>query len=504
MNSMQTPGSTSKPASAPNSAPAPTPKPKPSWVKRLIKAFFRILFSPIWPWPRNLVVWLFDRLLDGVTRKPPTPGDFVMEAQWSIREQQARGARALLWLSLFAVAGLLYWAYVAQIDEIVRGEGKVVPSRQVQIVQSLDGGVVQDILVREGQYVEAGEILLRVDSTRFTSSLGENRAESLALKARAARLEALANNTVFAAPPDVLAEAPELIDMERRAWQERTTELNATLSIAREQRQQRQQELRETQANREQAASSCSLTSRELDVTRPLLRSGAVSEVDLLRLQRDVARVCGEEKALEAQIRRVRSAIQEAETKIQEAELNVRNLARNELSDVRSRLATLSEGQAALADRVRLAEVRSPVRGTIKTLLTNTVGGVVQPGRDIIEIVPLDDTLLLEVRIVPRDIAFLHPGLKAQVKFTAYDFAVYGGLDGEVEQIGADTITDERGNAWYLVRVRTTRAALDDAEQLRIIPGMVADVNVLTGKRTLLQYLLKPILRAKANALIER
>jgi len=489
-----------------SNAPA---KPKPSWFKRLVKALLRLLISPVWPWPRNLVVWLFDRLLDGVSRRPHTPGDFVMEAQWSIREQQARGSRALLWLSLFAVAGLLYWAYVAEIDEIVRGEGKVVPSRQVQIVQSLDGGVVQDILVREGQHVEAGEILLRVDSTRFASSLGENRAEFLALKAKAARLDALANNTVFAAPEDVLLEAPELITMERRAWQERTTELNATLSIAREQRQQRQQELREMQANFDQAASSCSLTSRELDVTRPLLRSGAVSEVDLLRLQRDVARFCGEEKAFEAQIQRIRSAIQEAETKIREAELNVRNLARNELSEARSRLATLSEGQAALADRVRLAEVRSPVRGTIKTLLTNTVGGVIQPGKDIIEIVPTDDTLLLEVRIAPRDIAFLHPDQPAQVKFTAYDYAVYGGMDGTLEQIGADTITDERGNAWYLVRVRTAKSALNEDktrqdERLRIIPGMVADVNILTGKRTLLQYLLKPILRAKANALVER
>jgi len=484
--------------------PAATAKKKSAWPVRLLKGLLRILFSPVWPWPRNLVIWVFDRLLDGATRKPHQPGDFIADAQWSMREHQARGARALLWLSLFAVAGLLAWAAVAEIDEIVRGEGKVVPSRQVQIVQSLDGGVVQDILVREGQDVAQGEILLRVDPTRFSASLGENRAEYLALKARAARLEALANATLFLAPEDVLAEAPELVDMERRAWQTRTSELNATINIAREQLNQRQQELRETQANREQAAASCSLTSRELQVTRPLLASGAVSEVDLLRLQRDVARFCGEQKAAAAQVQRIRSAIEEAETKIQEAELNIRNQARNELSEALSRLATLSEGQAALVDRVRLAEIRSPVRGTIKTLMANTVGGVIQPGKDIIEIVPTDDTLLLEVRIQPRDIAFLHPGQSAQVKFTAYDFAVYGGLEGELEQIGADTITDERGNAYYIVRVRTARASLDEAAQLRIIPGMVADVNILTGKRTLLQYLLKPILRAKANALIER
>jgi len=476
----------------------PAPKKKRAWFTRALIFLFKHLISPVWPWPRNLVIWIFDRLLNGAVQKPHQPGDFVAEAQWSIREHQARGARALLWLALVAIAGLLIWAALAEIDEIVRGEGKVVPSRQVQIVQSLDGGVVQEILVREGQHVEQGESLLRVDPTRFSSSLGENRAEFLALKARAARLDALANDTVFQAPEDVLLEAPDIIAMERRAWEERTTELNATLAIASDQLNQRQQELREAQANRDQAATSCQLTSRELDVTRPLLASGAVSEVDLLRLERDVARSCGEEKAFAAQIQRSRAAIQEAQTKIQEAELNIRNQARSELSEARSRLATLSEGQAALEDRVRLADIRS--RGTIKTLMANTVGGVIQPGKDIIEIVPTDDTLLLEVRIAPRDIAFLHPDQAAQVKFTAYDFAVYGGLDGTVD----DTIVDERGNAYYIVRVRTARAALDEDEALRIIPGMVADVNILTGKRTLLQYLLKPILRAKANSLIER
>jgi len=477
-----------------------SPAPPSSWLKTL----FKLLISPIWPWPRNLVIWFFDRLLDGAAPAQHAPGDYVAEAQWSIRENQARGSRALLWLSFFAVTGLLAWAAEGKIDEIVRGEGKVVPSNQVQIVQSLDGGVVKDIQVREGQHVEPGEVLLRIDPTRFSSSLGENRAEYLALKARAARLEALANNTLFVAPEDVLAEAPDLINMERRAWEARTHELDATLNIAREQLNQRRQELRETQANRDQAATSCGLTSRELQVTRPLLKSGAVSEVDLLRLQRDVARFCGEQRAAAAQIERIESSIHEAESKIQEAELNIRNQARNDLSEARSRLAMLSESQAALIDRVRLAEIRSPVRGTIKTLMANTVGGVIQPGKDIIEIVPSDDTLLLEVRIQPRDIAFLHPEQKAEIKFTAYDFAIYGGLQGEVEQIGADTITDERGNAYYIVRVRTARASLDDAELLRIIPGMVADVNILTGKRTLLQYLLKPILRAKANALTER
>lgn len=442
-------------------------------------------------------------LFGGSGGKKPTRDDFEADANWAVSQQQARGSRLLLWISLLVVASLLFWASRGEIDEVVRGQGKVVPSRQVQVVQSLDGGIVEEILIRAGEHVETGQVLLRIDPTRYSSSLGENRVEMLSLKAKAARLEALASGETFQAPEDVLAEAPHIIEMERRVWEARTQELSATLSIARDQYNQRQQELRETEANRDQAASSCGLTSRELKVTRPLLASGAVSEVDLLRLQRDVARYCGEAKAAGAQIDRIRSAIQEAENKIQEAELNVRNQARVELSETRARLATLEQGQLALVDRVRLAEVRSPVRGTIKTLMANTVGGVVQPGKDILDIVPSDDTLLLEVQISPRDIGFLHPDQKAEVKFTAYDFAIYGGLEGKVEQIGVDTITDEKGNSFYIVKVRTERAYVGSDRQ-PIIPGMVAEVHILTGKRTLLHYLLKPVLRAKTNALTER
>lgn len=427
----------------------------------------------------------------------------LKDAHVAMEEQQARGARVLLWLSLLAVASLIVWACFAWIDEVVRGEGKVVPSRQVQVVQSLDGGIVEELLVSVGQTVEAGQVLLRIDPTRYTSSLGENRAEYLSLTAKAARLQALASNQPFVAPDEVLQENPELAEMERRIWEARNEEVNAAVKQAEDQVRQRQQELLETEANHAQASSSCGLTSRELRVTEPLLKSGAVSEVDLLRLRRDVARFCGEAKAAAAQIERIKAAIEEAESRVTEARLSMRNQASAELSDVRSRLATLREEQVGLADRVKLAEIRSPVNGTVKTLLANTVGGVVQPGHDILEIVPSDDTLLLEVRINPRDIGFLRPGQEAEVKFTAYDFAIYGGLKGMVEQIGADSIVDEQGNSYYIVKVRTDKAYVRD-DSLPIIPGMMADVHILTGKRTVMQFLLKPVLRAKSNAFTER
>ncbi|WP_042414379.1 HlyD family type I secretion periplasmic adaptor subunit [Comamonas aquatica] len=451
-------------------------------------------------WKQRWENWL----VEGDAKKDTlAAADLAADAQWAASQQQAKGSRILLWSSLLCVLVLLIWASLGYIDEVVRGQGKVVPSRQVQVVQSLDGGVVEEILVRPGQRVDAGQVLLRLDPTRSTASLGENKAETLALKAKAARLEALATGEPFKAPDDVLKQAPNVVEMERRVWESKTQELQTAISIARDQFNQRQQELRETMANRDQAASSCSLTSEELRVTKPLLSSGAVSEVDLLRLQRDVARFCGEAKAAGAQIGRIQAAIQEAERKVQESELNARNLARVELSETRGKLSSLEQGQLALQDRVKLAEVRSPVRGTVNNLMANTVGGVVQPGKDILDIVPMDDTLLLEVQINPKDIGFLHFGQKAEVKFTAYDFAIYGGLAGKVEQIAANTITDEKGNSFYIVKVRTDRAHVGD-DSRPIIPGMQAEVHILTGQRTLMQYLLKPILRAKANAFTER
>lgn len=429
--------------------------------------------------------------------------DMIGDANWALSQQRTRGSRTLIWVSLLTVAVLVGWASTANIDEVVRGEGKVVPSRQVQVIQSLDGGVVQEISVRPGDKVTKNQVLLRIDPTRYSSSLGENRVESLALKAKVARLEAIANGTPFLTPPDVLELAPQLAEQERNVWQARTRELNANLEVAKEQLNQRQQELRSTIANRDQAATSCGLASREYSMTKPLLTSGAVSQVDLLRLQRDVAKFCGEQKSAAAQIDKIQSSIQEAEAKLNETEVTFRNQARTELSDTRAKLSSLLEGQVALVDRVTSSNIRSPVNGTVKTLAANTVGGVVQPGKDIMEIVPTDDSLLLEVRVNPRDIGFLYPSQTAEVKLTAYDFSIYGGLQGRVEEIGADSITDEKGNSYYLVKVRTDRAYVGSDER-PIIPGMMAEVHILTGKRTLMQYLLKPVLRAHSNALRER
>jgi len=429
--------------------------------------------------------------------------DFATDADLAMLRQEPLRARVLLRSIGIVFAVFILWAAVAQLDEVTRGDGKVIPSRQLQVLQSIDGGLVSEILVREGEVVQANQLLIKIDETRFASSVKENQVQATGLIAKAARLKALSDGKPFMPPPEVLKEDPDVVAQERQLYEAKRDEMNAAVSIARQQLAQRQQELNEAQAKRAQASQGFDLTSRELTVTKPLINSGAVSEVELLRLERDVSRYRGERDMASAQITRIQAAINEAQRKIEEVELTFRNDAGKELSETMAKLNSLTEGGVALSDKVKQSSIRSPVKGTVKRLLVNTVGGVVQPGKDMIEIVPLEDALLLEARVQPRDIAFLRPGQPAMVKFTAYDFSIYGGLEGTLEHIGADTVTDDKGNAFYIVRVRTNRPGFGDAN-LPIIPGMVAEVDILTGKKSVLAYLLKPVLRAKSVAMTER
>lgn len=444
-----------------------------------------------------------ERLINRWVPSAPDPNNgWGADSDWARLQQEPLRARALLRWTALVLMVLLVWAAFAEIDEVTRGEGRVIPSRQLQIVQSVDGGVVDELRVREGQLVEAGDILLRIDPTRFQSTLRDNRSQYLALLIKAARLEALTQEADFAPPPAEAAEAPGIVARELALFESSREEFAAGRDAVLQQVQQRAREIDGANARFNQASEGLALASQELELTRPLVASGAVSEVEVLRLEREVARLSGERNQASAQIRQLRAALSEAQSKVEEYTLNARNRWRTELSDTMAKLNSLQESSGALADRVTKADVRSPVRGTINRVLVNTVGGVVQPGDPLVEIVPLDDALLLETRVSPRDIAFLTPQQRAMVKFTAYDFAIYGGLEGVVERIGADTVFDEKENPFYVVRVRTHQSSLGD--NLPIIPGMVAQVDIITGKKTVLDYLLKPVYRAKANALRER
>ncbi len=427
---------------------------------------------------------------------------FELAADDVISRQQRQRAQWITRVAGLVVCVLLLWAGFAQIDEVTKGEAKVISSRQLQLVQSLDGGVVSAIMVREGQVVEAGQVLLKIDETRATSGARENAAQGFALQARLARLRALAEGSEFQPPAHSGAEEQRILEEERSLYGSRKIELANQQAISQQQLAQRQQELSEVRARRSAAERALASAQQELGRTRPLLASGAVSEVDIIKLDRDVSRYRGELEQTGAQIMRAQASISEAQRKLQETELTFRNEARKEMAENMGRLNALNESAVALNDKVDKSQIKSPVRGRVQRLLANTVGGVVQAGKDLVEIVPLDDKLVLEAKVNPRDIAFIHPGQAANVKFTAYDSSIYGGLEAVVENISPDTVVDERGNAYYLVRVQTKKAQL--GERMPIIPGMTAEVDVLTGKKSVLSYLLKPVLKVQQNALRER
>src|SRR5574343_692345 len=456
-------------------------------------------------WPQLRRLW---SALQAAFSPPDNPAGvpgmdaFERSVEHVMSHQSTRRAQQLVRMVGLSVAILTLWAAFAKVDEVTRGDGRVVPSRQLQILQSLDGGVVSEIKVREGEVVEQGQLLLRIDETRATSGVREAAAQGFALKVRLARRRAQAEGSSFRPPEPADQEDQHIIDEERRLYESRMHELDTLLSISRQQVAQRQQELTEAQAKRSAATRGLELAQQERNQTRPLRATGAVAQVDVLRLERDVTRTRGEAETASAQIARAQAAISESSRKVQETELQFRNEARKELSEALGKLNALNEGSVALNDKVDKTQVRSPVRGRVQRLMANTVGGVVQPGKDIVEIVPLDDALVLEARVLPRDIAFIAPGQAANVKFTAYDFSIYGGLGAKVENISPDTVIDEKGNAFYIVRVRTLQPNFGEA--LPVLPGMTAEVDILTGQKSVLSYLLKPVLKAKAYALRER
>jgi len=438
-------------------------------------------------------------------RASPEELEYMSDVAAAMLIKAPRGGRIILWSAFAFFMVALLWASWAELDEVTSGIGQVIPSGQVQVVQNLEGGIVAELLVRSGQVVEKNQVLLRIDDTRFLSSLKEARSRYLSLLLKRARLQAESEGRQLEFPAEMAKEAPDLVREEQDLFLARRDELENNRSILAAQVDQRSQELSEAKARQGHLTRSLSLLAQELEMTEPLVEAGAISEVDVLRLRRQVNDLRGELESVKLSLPRLQSLLQESRKKAEEVELRFRSDAREQLSEILAEISQLEQSNVALQDRVKRTAVRSPVRGTIKQILVNTVGGVIQPGMDLVEIVPLDDSLLIEAKISPRDIGFLRPGQEAVVKISAYDFAIFGGLAGKVEHISADAIEDDESNSFYLVHVRTDRNYLGTSENpLQVISGMQAEVDVLTGKKTVLQYLLKPVLRAKQNALRER
>lgn len=444
--------------------------------------------------------WL-QRLMRGWLAPPPGQ-DWVLEAEWSRIMQTPVKARGLLYAVVIALFLLVVWSYFAEIDEVAKGDGKVIPSQQLQVLQSYDGGIVQEILVREGQTVKAGQVLLKVDPTRFLSSLEENTTQFAALAAKVQRLSALTQGEVLRFNRNLRERAPTIVDNERKLYNSNLAELDEVAAGSDSRIMQRRQDVEEERANLSQYQNVLSLSKKELAVTKPLLASGAVSEIEILRLERQIVELEGNITKSKVAIERGLNAIEEEIIKKEEARLKLVNRWNQELTEATAEMATLQQSQTSLEDVVSQADLRSPINGTVQRLLINTVGGVITPGSAVVELVPQDDQLIVEAKVSPKDIAFIREGQPAILKFSAYDFTIYGGMSAEVQHISADAITNEKDETYYLVRLETKRSIAD--ESLDILPGMIVQVDILTGKKTVLNYILSPLFNVTASALRER
>lgn len=434
----------------------------------------------------------------------PEDLEYITDTNAAVLLKTPTGGRLLIYTVLACIVSAIAWANIARVDEITRGMGTVIPSSRLQVVQNLEGGILKQVFVEEGQQVLAGEALMQLDDTQFSSSFREGAIEFHSELARAARLQAELNGGDIVFPPE-LDGHDTYKERALTVFEQRRSRLNAELNVARERAKQAQLELTNAQEQLKYLTNSYNLGNEELNLTIPLARQGVVSRVELLQLRQRVNDLESEKSKTELSIPRLRASHQEALAREEEVLQNYRAEVISELRETEVVLRQLSESNTALEDRVDRTLIRSPMDGIVKTLYITTIGGVIQPGANMLEIVPLEDNLLIEAKINPKDIGFLRLGMRAIVKLTAYDFAIYGGLNGVVEHISADTITDEKGESFYTVRIRTEKNYLGtENKPLTIIPGMHTNVDIITGDKAIIDYLLKPILKAKNNALTER
>lgn len=398
----------------------------------------------------------------------------------------------------------LVWMGWAEIDVVVRGSGKVIPARHVQVIQSLEGGIVSEILVREGDQVESNQPVIKISDIAFSSSFEENRLRYYELLAKSARLKPEAHGGEFEGNDKVAAVFPELLESEKSLFESNRNQLKETLSIYEEQITQQQSALEEALSKQRQLRRQLELLQQELRIKKPLVERRIISEVDYLQVQQREAEAEGELEGVNLSIPRIRSKVEEAKNKLEQARLEFRNKAKLELNEVTAELSRIAETQAALEDRVSRTTIRSPVKGVVQRLYANTIGGVITPGGEIMDIVPREDALLIEVRIKPADIAYINVGQEARLKFTAYDFAIHGSLKGLVSFVSADTVTDDEGVSYYVARVRPEKRYLGvKTNPMAIKVGMTSETDIITDKKTILEYLLKPIHRGLERALRE-
>jgi adhesin transport system membrane fusion protein len=389
--------------------------------------------------------------------------DFIRDSKAALLARSTPLANVALYiLVIFLLAGLI-WARVAKLDEVTRGIGKIVPASQVQVIQNLEGGILSNIYVKEGDTVEKGQMLAQLDDTLFAAQYKQGYAKYITLLASIARLEAETQHKSQITFPSEVQNEPKLISQETKLFNSKMRLLNNTMKNFQH---------------------SYKLAIRQLNITKPLVKQGVMSKIDLIHIQKEVSSI--------------KTRMDSYKDDFYETEMT-------ELNGKKAEASILAENLAALKDRMRRTTIKSPVTGIVKQIYTNTLGGVIKPAEPIMEVVPLNDNLVVEAHVQPKDIAFIKIGQDAKVKVTAYDYAIYGGLEGKVTHVSADTSMDPRGNSFYEVTIKTDKNYFGSkVGSLPIMPGMTAQVDIITGKKPVMYYLLKPLLRAKEKAMRER
>lgn len=440
----------------------------------------------------SIIYNLFDR-----NARKLEDAELINDHRAALLLETSAGARSMLFTIVLFFVAFLVWASIAEIDEVKKGQGKAIPSSKIQNIQNLEGGILKKIYVHAGDSVSDGQLLVELDDLQFSSATSKNIVEYYGMLARVARLNAEAENKALVFPVDVEEQYPELVLREHQLYNTRQKNLHDQVDVLQSQYRQKQSELESLTQKLHGAEKSYLLAKQQYNLLSSLEKEGASSRVEVLKSEQNLSQVKSEYESEKSSIPKVKDELKEIEQDIEKVKSEYISKVLDERNSLSSKINQLKAEQKSLKDKVTRTRLHSPVSGIINKININTIGGVVQPGMTIMEIVPSGDQLLVETRIKPKDIGFIRPGLKAKVKFTAYDFSSYGGMDGVVQQISADSITDKKGQTFYLVKIKTNKTHLgSDEKPLPIIPGMRAQVSIMVAKKTVLSYLFKPILKA--------
>lgn len=440
--------------------------------------------------------------------------EFVNELYAHKNAKLNKNVLIFFFLIVVFFVGVFIWMYFSKIDELARGNGKVIPYEKIKIVQSLDGGLISDILVKEGDFVTKNQPLIKIDTTRFQASLEENEQTFYHLLITKTRLEAQAsldidkNITPLQFDEQVLKQVPIFAKNDEKLYYSNLQELKSIIKSLKTKIQENEQNVKELQTRSNQLNARLKLAKLEADTINKLMQSGSRSKIDLIKAKKELAQLNGELQENYASINKAKFALEGAKNQITQKVNSFKAKSSDELQKVNTQIKRYESKIISESDKLDKTILTSPVNGVIKQIHFNTIGGVIKSGMDLVEIVPQSDVLLVEAKINPKDIAFINPKQKAIVKITAYDFSIYGGLDGKIVEISADSLIDKEDRqrrSYYKVMVKTDKNYLEkNGEKFPIIPGMIASVDIITGQKSILDFILKPILKTKQNALHER